>query len=375
MALVVTIIVLLILVAVAINLTIGNNGIFTRAENAIAKYEEASINEQLEMNKIVEDIDKLTGNYKPSREGLKVGQYVEYVPDTYVNPEDSSSNYTLTTDISGYTSEQQIAQLKELKWRIMSINADGTVEIVSDNTYDSGTRICFKGATGYNNGVYILNDIAEKQYSNKSLNAVARSMTIEDIEKKMNEKGIAERDRSESNNGTQYGHKKKYTGSNSYYPKLYAEENGSGINTEEVKDDGIGGSVEGSENFPVPSTENPAYEQAIESGLTVTQNYYYMIKSDMSEYFDEENQNFYELIFDTVNYYWLASRYFICYSTYANFGIRNVGSNSLDGNVLFFSNCEMRSGNYGLRAIVSLGSEVEFTEGDGSEQNPYKLSI
>ncbi len=372
MALVVTIIVLLILVAVAINLTIGNNGIFTRAENAIAKYEEASINEQLEMNKIVEDIDKLTGNYKPSREGLKVGQYVEYVPDTYVNPEDSSSNYTLTTDISGYTSEQQIAQLKELKWRIMSINADGTVEIVSDNTYDSGTRICFKGATGYNNGVYILNDIAEKQYSNKSLNAVARSMTIEDIEKKMNEKGIAARD--EFTNGTQYGHQKKFTES-SYYPKLYAEENGSGINTEKVKEDGIGVSEEGSENFPVPSTETPAYEQADESGLTVTQNHYEMLKSEMSEYFNEENQDFYELMFDTYGYYWLASRYSDCTSTYADFGLRYVLSYLLSNGPLFYSYDRTLYYDYGLRAVVSLGSGVEFTEGDGSEEHPYKLSI
>ena len=375
MALVVTIIVLLILAAVAINLTIGNNGIFTRAQNATAKYEEASLNERLEMEKVAEDIDKLTGNYKPSREGLKGGQYVEYVPDTYVNPEDGSSNYTLTTDISGYTSEQQIAQIKDLKWRIMSINADGTVEIVSDNTYDSGRRISLRGATGYNNGVYILNDIAKKQYSNKNLNAVARSMTIEDIEERMNEKGISEKDGYTNNSGVQYGHQKKYTVDNSYYPKIYAEENGSGINTEEVKEDGIGVSEEGSENFPVPSTETPAYEQADESGLTVTQNHYEMLKSEMSEYFNEENQDFYELMFDTYGYYWLASRYSDCTSTYADFGLRYVLSYLLSNGPLFYSYDRTLYYDYGLRAVVSLGSGVEFTEGDGSEEHPYKLSI
>ena len=374
MALVVTIIVLLILAAVAINLTIGQNGIFTRAQNATAKYEEASLNERLEMEKAAEDIDKLTGNYKPSREGLKVGQYVEYVPDTYVNPEDNSSNYTLTTDISGYTSEQQIAQLKDLKWRIMSIKADGTVEIVSDNTYDSGTIIYLRGATGYNNGVYILNDIAEKQYSNKSLNAVARSITIEDIEKKMNEKGIAARD-GYSSSVTQHGHPKTYTVRNSYYPKLYAEENGSGINTEEVKEDGIGVSEEGSPNFPVPSTETPAYDQANENGLTITEKSYYMKKSEMSEYFDEENQDFDELMFDINDRYWLASRYSSCNPSYARFGLLVVGSFALGCCDLFGSYNSALSGDCGLRAVVSLGSGVEFTEGDGSEEHPYKLSI
>ena len=349
----------------------------TSAQNATDRWEQGSANEQESLKEIANFIknnstDDTEENEGTSREGLKVGQYVEYVPDTYINPKDSSSNYTLTTDISGYTSEQQIAQLKDLKWRIMSINADGTVEIVSDNTYDSGRRISLRGATGYNNGVYILNDIAEKQYSNKSLNAVARSMTIEDIEKKMNEKGIAARD--EFTNGTQYGHQKKFTES-SYYPKLYAEENGSGINTEKVKEDGIGVSEEGSENFPVPSTEMPAYEQANESGLTVTQTYYSMVKLEMLEYFDEENQDFYELIFDTNSQYWLASRYSSCISPYATFGLRRVTTSYWDGYGLFDCYNHEDYDNSGLRAIVSLGSEVEFTEGDGSEQNPYKLSI
>ena len=56
-ALVVTIIVLLILASVAISLTIGNNGIFTRAENAVDRYEIASKDEQDELNKVVNFID------------------------------------------------------------------------------------------------------------------------------------------------------------------------------------------------------------------------------------------------------------------------------------------------------------------------------
>ena len=48
-----TIIVLLILAAVAINLSIGNNGIFTRAGDATEKYEQASKNEEDEMQKAV----------------------------------------------------------------------------------------------------------------------------------------------------------------------------------------------------------------------------------------------------------------------------------------------------------------------------------
>jgi len=48
-ALVVTIIVLLILAGVAISLTVGNNGLFSRARNAANTWREAETNEASEM--------------------------------------------------------------------------------------------------------------------------------------------------------------------------------------------------------------------------------------------------------------------------------------------------------------------------------------
>ena len=51
LALVVTIIVLLILAGVALSLTVGDNGLFRRAENAANTWQMAEINEQIEMDK------------------------------------------------------------------------------------------------------------------------------------------------------------------------------------------------------------------------------------------------------------------------------------------------------------------------------------
>ena len=62
-ALVVTIIVLLILAGVAISLTIGENGIFKRAEESVKVWDEASKNEQDEMDKAIGAIDGVDGNY------------------------------------------------------------------------------------------------------------------------------------------------------------------------------------------------------------------------------------------------------------------------------------------------------------------------
>ena len=57
-ALVVTIIVLLILAGVALNLTIGQNGIFTRAQDAANTWRNAENNEQLAMNDLASWIDE-----------------------------------------------------------------------------------------------------------------------------------------------------------------------------------------------------------------------------------------------------------------------------------------------------------------------------
>lgn len=61
-ALVVTIIVLLILAGVAISLTIGENGIFTRAQNATEKWDEAEAQEETEMNTFTNTYDNLLQN-------------------------------------------------------------------------------------------------------------------------------------------------------------------------------------------------------------------------------------------------------------------------------------------------------------------------
>lgn len=57
-ALAVTIIVLLILAGIAINLTIGNNGLFKRAENAVGTWKKAEVNEKEEINKFEKIYDE-----------------------------------------------------------------------------------------------------------------------------------------------------------------------------------------------------------------------------------------------------------------------------------------------------------------------------
>ena len=63
---------LLILASVAISLTIGSNGIFTRAENAVDIWKEASENEEKELQNAEDFIDQYTNN----KEDIKVSDVI-----------------------------------------------------------------------------------------------------------------------------------------------------------------------------------------------------------------------------------------------------------------------------------------------------------
>lgn len=288
---------------------------------------------------------------------LQVGDYVAYTPGS-----ETASSYPLTEAESGYISAQTVSRVDNLSWRVLSINDDGTVDLISSSLASTNT-FYFRGALGYNNGVYLLNDIAAKLYSNNSLGVTARSLTIEDIEKGMTEEGLEYVHRYES--AVPWGQTKTYTGSYAFYPNLYAQENGSGINTTTTKTDGIGQS---DSYYTSPTTEGSS--QASTEGLTVTQTDY--DRSMNNSYY--KNSTFYSLIHGVFEYQWLASRFVHSGSANASFGLRLVYSSRLSGYVLFYSFTDTRS-QYGyLRPVVSLKSNIRLGSGDGkSSSTAYQI--
>ena len=136
---------------------------------------------------------------------LQVGDYVAYTPGS-----ETKSSYPLKASESGYSTDQTISKVDNLGWRVLSINDDGTVDLISSGL--ASTNIFyFKGALGYNNVVYLLNDISAKLYSNNSLGVTARSLTIEDVEKNMTEAGLNYIHEYSSGAGVAYGKTKTYT--------------------------------------------------------------------------------------------------------------------------------------------------------------------
>ena len=442
-ALVVTIVILLILAGVTITMTLGQNGLFTRAREGAAAYNESEVRDDLSMlitqytwDKAAEKTDKNLGDYlkdngatsvKANADGTtlevtykgytfkvnkdsgeitevsksdssdssttptiipQVGDIVDYKPDT------PSTGYDLSTAKSGYRNAQTIdGTYDPTIWKIMEVDENGNITKLFGVPSSSQSRVYFQGSTGYNNGVYLLNDICKSRYGNASLGATARSLNIEDIESKMNSKGIAARNAYIS--GTiQYGTTREYTGSNAKYPALYEQEKYAGVKRNadntltEVSDVADGTQViTGSVNATAQAKMNPNGKTQSEdvyttptgdtsktasTTLTCTQTDYSVSQS--SSYYDDTN--FYNMIFGTRTYSWLASRCVDCYSShsYAFFGLRLLDCDYLcGGNSLFNSSGGSDNYNRCLAPVVSLGSGVQIKSGEGTTEKPYVI--
>ena len=86
---------------------------------------------------------------------VKLGDYVKMTP--------TSTSFTTDTSKTGYTSSQTINPSELNIWRVIRINNDGTIEMVSENV--SSVNVYFRGQVGYKNYVGYLNEIA-KAYTN-----------------------------------------------------------------------------------------------------------------------------------------------------------------------------------------------------------------
>ena len=271
----------------------------------------------------------------------KVGEIVNYTPDT------PSTGYDLSKAKSGYYEAQTIdGTYDPTTWKIMEVDENGNItKLLGIGSKD----VYFYGSTGYNNGVYLLNDICKSRYGNASLGAIARSLNIEDIESRMNATGIAARN-AYTDGTVQYGTTRKYTGSNAKYPAIYSQEKYSGVDVSDVADGTqvIAGSVDataqarmnpngksGSDNIYTTLPETSETTGPSKTNLTCTQTCYEGPQS--SSYFDDSN--FYNMIFGTGTYFWLASRYVTCSSYYSHafFGLSYVNRSHLSGSNLFLS--------------------------------------
>lgn len=103
------------------------------------------------------------------KDKINIGDYIEYGP--------IETTLTLEKDYSG--SNDIELETINTNWQILDINDKAEITLISEEPIN---KISLKGSLGYNNGVYLLNDLCYKLYSSNDSKYV-RNLNIEDIEK------------------------------------------------------------------------------------------------------------------------------------------------------------------------------------------------
>ena len=412
-ALVITIIVLLILAGVTIATLTGENGILTRATEADVKTRAARLREERDLwktnieaddyteDKKAEELDELLGRLENEgaiteeekntiketgkvtigeetivfvtvADKVKIGDYVDYTPD------DKTESYDKFGETySGYANGN-IGQDDSLKWRVLNVNSDGTIDLISDKA--TSATVCFTGARGYNNGVYLLNDYCQTMYSNSSIGATARSLNIEDIQEHLRideETGKKVYETYTSETGATYA-----TGTYSY-------ENSKWYPVKWKEDEGINGESEQTE-IKEYATEDEAKSQE-DNILTVTQTEWALYANEVqASHFENADTRdsskaetmYYELLSndgEDTHYCWLASRFVdtnnSTYANYAEFGLRQVWNGGFRGFPMFTSNGNSASSraHMSIRPVVTLSSDVIDLSTDYNTETGWNL--
>ena len=335
---------------------LSNNGIISKAKEAREKYLQAQENETSYLNEVADlirqEVANNGGGSNVDFSKFKVGDYVDYKPELETETDETKKIYSLTPEKSGVSGDPQtISYESGLKWRILNINEDtGKIDIVADPTTE---KVQLKGATGYNNGVYALNDMCEHLYSNKAKGVTARSINLADMEKNLTPDGFTARNNFININNIQYGTTKtaRYTN----YPNSYKNAVGSGVDVAEDKANTIMqpdiiNAVDPYKESTYSNTLVSGYTSALTGNLTVTQTTY-SISINPTNYGEASG------VLPNSSAYWVASHYAEASQGNASFGLRVVQT-IMGGNVLLYcSNYEPVCSNR-LRPLVSLNAST-----------------
>ena len=272
---------------------------------------------------------------------VKVGDYVEYIPDT--------AEYTTDTNNTGYTSAQTFkTQTKD--WRVVYKNTETgevlltTNGIVNDGTGEKNDKMYLSGIKGYFRGPTELNNICKALYSNSSLGITARSMTIEDLNKACNY--------TPSEPTTRYAYYPYGTtfeeGETTieYNGKTYTQAACEYSTAKFYTSDGGGKTDSDGFTYRPPGVDNPVY---------VTKTYYNYNPSS-------KNSTVGSILGSS--YGWLASPCVDLNSSREGFSVRNAGSSYVRATYLYYSDSYPRSNSSGVRPLVSLGSMLQIDTSD-----------
>ncbi len=362
-ALVVTIIILLILAGVTLNIALSDGGLFNKTKKATEDYKEAQSEEE-------ESIRQISTQLYSEYVGAKVEGYSPADNESGVKIEKTTSGLDSNTDtegnkIAGVADDgSQTFIAEEMSWRVWDYDGN-TLRIIGDPTT---AKLTLKGAAGYNNGVWAIDNICKTLYSNEAKGAIATNLKRTDIQKVStydytqysHQDGKWESDTTSSGddeNLIYFGESRAYTNGNNKYPKMWNENDKNW--TYEYKEGKITGQDKECKKWEVIGDGNMG--DTVNDGTDSTkfkQSYYW------HGYNEDEfiNDAYYDLIFKTssgedTGFYWLEGRYTHLYQDICTFGLQFIFSwdtNKICSGAECVPGNDSYLGKIGLRPVIDI---------------------
>ena len=389
--LVITIIVMVIL-AGAIILTLNNSGIIGRASEAVEETNLATVKEVASLAwaeayadgvRTVEDLADGTKGFETRIKEAFEKNNID--ADKYqLNITTSGVEVKLLSNIwvkEGFTvvKGDKVLKIGELVdytatgttynggWKVLGADDKGNLLIMSASDVKTGHRLGHdttdttteakmeEAQNDWLNGAAELDGICEAYGYGEGAVGKARSITVEDV----NAVTGYEPETAAYGKGEVYEYGNEVT---------YAWDGDSKISYKGTKNSKVG-SVNYSYSAFTWYDEKTGTFPSVAKGVTTTplptlkSNSYSYYAPDLTTISSTTNPEAYQMIFGNDDtYYWLASPYVYTGTHYANFGMRLVGDGNVYACLLWNSIGFTNYGERGVRAVVTLSSDIQFTE-------------
>ena len=297
-----------------------------------------------------------------------VGDFVDYA---LISPTDEQLQ-KLNEDIAQYSgaedNSEKVRAGSTLSCRILEVDKKGNpTKLISADGINS---LRLYDADGYNNAVFLINELCSTLYSGNM--GTTRSLKMEDLEDNYFSETATEVIKNLSITSSIYGKTKKVSGSK--YPNILSEEKGMGVGTiiingkNKIRNEGLGQS---NQDKPYLGTGDISSLPNSNKGITVTYTNYQI---------NNNSNNFKSITLRSVlskKPYWIASRS-ITFQSYALFYVKyyNWTSNAGFGQRNLFQSSDIsNSFDCGVSPIIILndGVKAKYIQKYNSLFNKWKL--
>ena len=170
---------------------------------------------------------------QPKQNSINIGDIIYYTPpfnyENNIGTYSWNSLYSTSSESGIKIIKNTNSDFKITKWRVLNIK-ENLIEIVPYAL--SCGRVRLQGPHGYNNAVFLLNELCQKLYGNNDKGITSRSININDLENAI-EKCNCSKNLNKIKYTTKDFNKQakaEYTRENSWYPIIYESEKNNIIN-------------------------------------------------------------------------------------------------------------------------------------------------